>query len=137
MQTFLPYPNFEQSAKCLDNKRLGNQCYRECKTLLCGGWKHHPASKMWQGYEYALCLYGIALADEMIRRKFGKPVTGPKWKQWFESERTKYQNTGLPPWFGSEEYHKSHRSNLLRKNPQWYGQFGWTEPDDLEYIWPI
>ncbi len=25
MQTFLPYPNFQQSAGCLDNHRLGKQ----------------------------------------------------------------------------------------------------------------
>jgi hypothetical protein len=33
--------------------------------------------------------------------------------------------------------HDSHRSNLLRKDPQWYGQFGWTVPDDLPYVWPV
>ena len=42
----------------------------------------------------------------------------------------------LPPWFGDEAFHRSHRSNLLRKEPQWYGQFGWTEPADLAYEWP-
>jgi len=44
---------------------------------------------------------------------------------------------GLPLWLGNEELHASHRSNLLRKAPLWYGQFGWTEPDDLPYIWPV
>jgi hypothetical protein len=42
-----------------------------------------------------------------------------------------------PPWLGDEAFHASHRSNLLRKNPEWYGQFGWTEPDDLPYVWPV
>lgn len=42
-----------------------------------------------------------------------------------------------PFWFGDPAFHAAHRSNLLRKNPQWYGQFGWTEPNDLEYMWPV
>ena len=33
--------------------------------------------------------------------------------------------------------HASHRSNLLRKDPEHYMQFGWTEPPDLPYVWPV
>lgn len=33
--------------------------------------------------------------------------------------------------------HASHRSNLLRKEPEHYTQFGWTEPPDLAYVWPV
>ena len=42
-----------------------------------------------------------------------------------------------PYWFGNEKINASHRSNLLRKNPEFYGKYGWTEPDNLEYIWPV
>ena len=42
-----------------------------------------------------------------------------------------------PPWFGNEKIHASHRSNLLRKDPEFYGKYGWTEPDNLEYVWPV
>jgi len=42
----------------------------------------------------------------------------------------------LPPWVGDEQFHASHRSNLLRKDRQWYGQFEWKESDDLPYVWP-
>jgi hypothetical protein len=38
---------------------------------------------------------------------------------------------------GQEEIHASHRSNLLRKDSEFYGKFGWAEPDDLPYFWPI
>ena len=37
---------------------------------------------------------------------------------------------------GDERLHTSHRSNLLRKAPEWYGQFGWTEAPDMAYWWP-
>ena len=36
-----------------------------------------------------------------------------------------------------KKIHASHRSNLLRKDPEFYGKYGWTEPDNLEYIWPV
>jgi len=41
-----------------------------------------------------------------------------------------------PAWLGTDTFHASHRSNLLRKDPDYYGQWGWTEPSDLPYIWP-
>jgi hypothetical protein len=31
----------------------------------------------------------------------------------------------------------SHRSNLLRKDPVFYGQYGWNVPPDLPYFWPV
>jgi hypothetical protein len=43
----------------------------------------------------------------------------------------------MPPWWGDPAFHASHRSNLLRKDPVWYGQFGWAEPPDLPYVWPV
>lgn len=43
----------------------------------------------------------------------------------------------LPPWLGDPAFHASHRSNLLRKDPVHYGQFGWTEGPDLPYVWPV
>ena len=40
-----------------------------------------------------------------------------------------------PYWLGNSDFHASHRSNLLRKDPEHYAQFGWTESDDLPYVW--
>jgi len=42
----------------------------------------------------------------------------------------------FPGWLGDEAFHASHRSNLLRKDPEFYGRYGWNEPPDLPYIWP-
>jgi hypothetical protein len=43
----------------------------------------------------------------------------------------------LPAWIGDDRVHASHRSNLLRKNPAYYAAHGWTEPDNIEYYWPV
>lgn len=47
------------------------------------------------------------------------------------------KNIVFPKWLGNDKFHASHRSNLLRKKPEYYSSFGWKESDNLPYIWPI
>jgi len=59
MQTFLPYADFELSAKVLDYKRLNSQ-RREARSIfnilqklkinpnVKIGWMNHPAVRMWE-----------------------------------------------------------------------------------------
>jgi len=61
MQTFLPYPDFIDSVKALDYRRLGKQRVeaRQILNILLenrknGGWVNHPCTKMWRGYHDAL-----------------------------------------------------------------------------------
>lgn len=134
MQTFLPLPNYLESMRCLDKSRLGNQVWREGITLIRGGWPNHPASKMWRGHEYHLGLYllnGCIVLYERTGNFYIEVVRK------IVIEMTKFKNTGPPVWLGDEKFHASHRSNLLRKNSVWYGQFGWTESPTLPYIWPV
>ena len=42
----------------------------------------------------------------------------------------------LPGWLGEEDFHRSHRSSLLRKDPAFYGAVFTDVPDDLPYVWP-
>jgi hypothetical protein len=62
--TVLPNPDFQASARALDQKRLGTQRV-ETVQVLRGltrpgyGWRHHPAVKMWAGYEEGLVRYGL------------------------------------------------------------------------------
>jgi len=138
MQTFLPYGNFKMSAQCLDNKRLGKQrveAYQILRVLMgiTKGWANHPAVKMWRGYEHALACYTFEICDEWIHRGFKDTIKGKV------SDMGFFDSNGFhaPPWLGDKQFHASHKSNLLRKNPKHYGQFGWTEPDNLPYVWPV
>ena len=137
MQVFLPYPDLRASVCCLDPKRLGNQIYREAKTLITGGWPNHPAAKIWAGHKLALanyCLYGL---EELWDR--GRYY--PKWIEFFTQIRNTTPATGLPPIIGYAPFHSGHRAALLAKDPEWYSQFDWTEtpePDTkLAYIWKL
>lgn len=140
MQTFLPYANYSFSAVILDYKRLGKQRV-ECKQILLampkttGGWRNHPATKMWRGHEIELCRYAVAMCREWISRGYNDSLL-----PFFEDAITQYSSDGRndapPPWLGDELLHASHRSNLLRKDPDFYGKYQWTEPPDIPYLWP-
>lgn len=132
MQTFLPYPSFAMSASVLDRQRLGKQRVEAWQILqaLNGqskGWINHPAVKMWRGYEDALNYYGHVICCEWRKRGYKDRMM----ERFALLPRVKY-----PPWFGQNDFHAAHRSNLLRKNPEWYSRFGWSEPDNLPYVWP-
>lgn len=132
MQTFLPYSDFEQTAKCLDYRRLGKQRVEAAQILSClrgvssTRWKNHPAVKMWAGFENALEWYYNTIVREWISRGYKNNMT----------LYSLSSNIQKPEWLGNENFHAAHRSNLLRKNEEYYSQFGWTESTDLEYVWP-
>lgn len=131
MQTFMPYPNIYKSLSCLDKSRLGNQVYREGLTLLRGGWKNHPAYKMWKDHPSGLAMYIWVGLDVLKERGLIYDKHREELLEYLDVPIT------YPSWIGDERVHSSHRSNLLRKDKVWYFQFGWAEPDDMPYYWPV
>lgn len=141
MQTFLPYQSFTESAKCLDNKRLGKQRVEAWQILrIVAGmdensrWRNHPAVLMWGNYEIALAVYGMEICNEWIKRGYNDSL---RIRFYNHLMVNKEEELNKPNWFGLPDFHSSHRSNLLRKDPIWYGKFNWTEPPDLPYVWPV
>ena len=142
MNTFLPYPDFSQSAQCLDRQRLGKQrveVYQLLKALFGhpSRWINHPACRMWKGYEYRLGIYGLTICEEWVRRGYKDSCADKINVLMDEVDCSKLTWPKLPPWFGDDAFHAAHRSNLLRKDPIHYSQFGWTESDNLPYVWPV
>ena len=138
MQTFLPDPSFERSAELLDYRRLGKQRVETLQILnalagLSKGWVNHPATNMWRGHRLALVRYGLAMCDEWVRRGYRDSCRA---KISMHADVTSVAGEVLDPdWLGDPQVHGSHRSNLLRKDPVFYGQYGWTEPDNLPSVW--
>ena len=130
MQTFLPYEDFKRSAEVLDDKRLGKQrvesmqIYKAC-VLDDYGWKNHPATKMWVGYEYALLEYMNVMIQTWVERGFKNTMGIAR----FDTKIV------MPPWLGDADLHASHRSNLLRKDRDFYSKYDWSESDDMPYYW--
>lgn len=132
MQTFLPYPDFEASARCLDTRRLGKQRVEAAQILKTlrgksSGWKNHPAVLMWKGHEEALENYLRAMIVEWMLRGFRNTMRIP----------ILHPNPAQPRWMGDAAFHSAHRSNLLRKHFDHYMRFGWSEPSNLPYVWPV
>lgn len=139
MQTFLPYKSFIETAKCLDNKRLGKQ-RSEAKIILnilegkakpnkYGkiSWINHPAIKMWAEYKNCLKLYLNLIIGEWEKRGF---------KNNMFKEELNILEIKCPPWLGNEKFHNSHKSKLLEKDTKFYGKYGWDIKIGLPYVWP-
>jgi hypothetical protein len=154
MQTFLPFPNFAESARVLDDKRLFKQVV-ECKQILTAlrlkreqrkpnikefvAWANHPAVLMWEGHERKLKRYQFACIQEWIKRRFGYVVFAAH-----EDMDIHGMAPVGPEWLGSVEFHGKHRAILLAKNPEHYKQFGWKEEPATKnsrgqypYLWPV
>ena len=149
VQTFLPYADFAATARVLDPRRLGKQRVEALQVLRAltipgYGWRHHPAARMWSGYEEALTRYGLEIcrqwsglgrqdtcATTMLEElRAAKAISTPR------DQAALARAGALPPWLGDPDFHRSHQSALLRKNEPHYGRFFPDVPKDLPYVWP-
>ena len=138
MQIFLPYDDFRKSLKVLDNKRLGKQRVETYQIIsaitrrpkLDGtpykGWLNHPCTVMWKNYLPALQQYLNLSIIEWISRGFNNTM---------KLEQIEYDKIVQPDFIGNERFHSSHRANLLKKEPDFYNQYGWTEDPSGPYVW--
>jgi hypothetical protein len=134
MQTFLPYHDFRTSALCLDKKRCWKQVIEASQIIgtLTGkwtAWKNHPVARMWRKYLPALIIYYNVFWETSVNKHSIRVV---KMQPMYTQE-----NIVLPLWLGDEKVHASHRSNLLRKNIEFYSKYNWVEPDNMPYYWPV
>jgi hypothetical protein len=148
MQTFLPYPDFERSARALDDKRLGKQrveCIQVVRALTrpTYGWKHHPAVLMWKGHEEALGRYAYTMCEVWTERGRADTCAATIATDLREAGVTLVRTEAeladagaLPPWLGDEGFHRAHQSSLLRKDPDHYGPIFGEPPSNLPYVWP-
>jgi len=149
MQTFLPCPGFSESAGVLDTKRLGKQRVETIQVLRAltvpgYGWRRHPAAAMWAGYEEALVRYGLDVcevwtaqgrADTCATTLRNDLRTGTGQVS-VRTQQALADAGELPPWLGDLAVQLSHRSALVRKDPEHYRPLFPDVPDDLPYVWP-
>jgi len=131
MQTFLAYPSFYRSAMVLDYRRHGKQRVEAMQIHHAlrnptYGWQNHPAVNMWRGYENALALYHNIVILTWIGKGYNNnmkllPVVTP---------------VEMPHWLGWKKFHRSHQSNLLRKDFKYYEQHFVGVKAWLGYVWP-
>jgi hypothetical protein len=149
VQTFLPYPSFERSARALDVRRLGKQRVETLQVVRAltrpgYGWANHPAVLMWKGHEEALGRYGLVCCE--IWTEGGRADTcaativsdlRAAGISTIRTEDELAERGALPAWWGDGELHRSHQSALVRKDREHYGPQFPDVPDDLPYVWPV
>jgi hypothetical protein len=149
VQTFLPFADFERSARALDLRRLGKQRVETIQIIRAltwpgYGWANHPAVLMWKGFEEALGRYGLTCCDVWTEAGFGDTcaltITTDLRAAGVDRLRSQQElaTAGeLPPWLGQEPLHRSHQSSLLRKDEAHYRPLFPDAPVDLPYVWPV
>ena len=132
MITFLPYADFNAVARVLDDKRLGQQ-RREALWVLNHVLRQTNvkavAVRFWNGYQCLLTSYILSMCHEWQDRGNTDNIESIVYELGVEPSLNQ-----KPLWLGDAEFHRSHQSNLKRKNPVHYHMF--DVPNNLPYIWP-
>lgn len=149
MQTFLPFADFARTASVLDRQRLGKQRVETLQIMkaltgAASGWANHPAVRMWRGFDCALVRYHEAICDEWTGRGYADTcldklldIHDVACVGHCQSLQDHPVDLFGPSWLDDPDFHRSHRSNLLRKDPIHYGPlFEDGLPSNLEYVWP-
>ena len=143
MQTFLPYADFQKTFKVLDAKRLGKQRVEAMQiyNVLTGkqttkGWHNHPAVLMWKGYEDALAVYHDCCIFEWVNRDYNNSMKLLIFCDEFVEEG---KLPKMPWWLGNEDMHRSHRSRLIEKRPEFYEPLFPNDKafNEGKYFWPV
>jgi hypothetical protein len=131
MQTFLPYSDFGETAKCLDMRRLGKQrveAYQIIDLLeqeKAGvdisflPWGNHPIVRMWGGYLDLLYNYYNAIVFEWMKR-------GYKNNMIIFTNTKRISECKKPSWYGGKEFHDGYKKLLLGKNYEFYKKYKWN-----------
>ncbi len=149
MQTFVPYADFERTARVLDDKRLGKQRVETLQIIRAltwpgYGWASHPAVLMWKTYEEALGRYGLTCCEVWTERGFGDTCATTMITDLraigvdhIRSQAELRAAGALPTWLDDESVLLSHRAALVRKEPMIYAErFPDVDPT-IPYVWPV
>lgn len=142
--TFRPYADHRRTASVLDYRRLGKQRVEAIQiagaalsylTGESGGWTNHPVVRMWAGrsnpyLDHAcgqihladLLDYYEVVSSEWRRRGYNHQMNYRVLPLYSILEDSRFVWADHPlPWGPYEELVQKHI--LLRKDPEWYGQF--------------
>jgi len=113
MNTFLPYPNFHESAQCLDDYTLvrqNNDNY-QIINLIEQGYYSSSILSMWKGHEHFLACYGLVICTECRKRNFRDDLFNFFEEKAYRNYAHQFQN--VPPWLGDWNFHQSNRARLI------------------------
>lgn len=99
--------------------------------------ENHPAVRMWQGYHVALGMYAAATASTLVVHGISVGLETMKMAGAVEEmRREEEQPFVLPPWIKDTDVLRSHRSNIVRRWPEYADVWPGT-PERMPYLWPF
>jgi hypothetical protein len=167
MQTFLPYPSFEESARVLDRARLDRQrvetlqilemltCNRLVSSAPLNGRASRLPAERWHlearlgtgrsphpaVLMWSGCIPGLLAYQRAVcdewTRRGHRDTCREKAAFLVEASGFSPDPVSMPVWWGSERFHAAHRAALMAEDPAWYGQFGWVDASDPDGLWPV
>ena len=137
MQTFLPSSDFVAVAQMLDSKRLNKQILEGYQILNVlsgqsptGGWRNHPAVRMWAGHEMSLLQYIKTMIHEAKLRGIRTDKNEANIDALFNKVGSSW-GKGLPNWFNDQtklmRITTTHKANLFDKDPIYYAHLGYAK----------
>lgn len=154
MQTWLPVPNFKDSARSLTGEDLRtqrlqvlqlieefHQIPREDTKLPSSYTRGHldedsHVYKMWYGYELQLIEYGVTCCEELAVRMGKSDPIYDKLAMHYDWAETEEAPFSKPNWFGDVDFHISHQAALVRINKRHYSQFFKVVDTTVPLVWP-
>ena len=124
MQTFLPYSDFRECARILDNKRLNKQII-EAYQIYTGRvpQKNHPACLMWEKHKSVLPMY-IGMMCIEYNARFNKPHSVVEKVFTVHGDDIHFYlslwERPVPLFARNTLVNLSHCVNLIRKDPDFY-----------------
>lgn len=141
MQTFLLNRDVAISASLLDKRRLCKQRVEaiQIAQILLGlkpesRWRHHPAVRMWKGYEWFLVWEYITAHMVEFSRRGGKNIKTVQQLIDLALITLRYPKH-YPEWI-NDDFIEAHRSNLIRKDETFYAPLFPFTIRNLQYVWP-
>ena len=145
---WIPFANFRMTTHVLDARTLGRQLF-VCADVLethvqsCRRKGHRAETLhalMWRDYPGAIIRMMVCALQEIRLRGYPQPLPDPRTAEgqrlYLVGEEISSRLDEIPPWLGSGSLHASHRSRLLREDPEWYMQFDWRELPSGDLEWP-
>lgn len=135
---WLPYANVKANTDVLADGQLFDVVFQglQCLRNIYQGDLNWRDAAAWCSRPAGLLFYVLAAEQEMQRRGF--PRERKVFKA-FTSIAREYESLSpvMPPWYGDPALHQSHRSHLIRIDPEHYTRrMPFTTPLELPLIWP-
>lgn len=164
VNVFVIKPNIYETARLLDDKRLGKQRV-EAKQIINAleefdltgritkaGWSNHPAVKSWIGFTNHLKVYFNIIVREWCSRGFNNtmqlyPIDERPYNivncnfdgRTSNYDRSQFNQYSFPFWISFPPFYLSHQASLCRKDPKYYKSLLCDTLNpylNYGYIWP-